>query len=49
VVILEILDGLHRPGDNIIIRKQGLTDIVREVDRGEPWRDTLRVGLPVTI
>lgn len=48
-VVEEIMDGLYPPGSNIIIRKQGLVDIIREVDDGEPWKTTLRVGQPVTI
>lgn len=48
-VVQEIIRGEHTPGDNIVIRKQGLTEVIREVDRGEPWRETLRVGKPVTI
>lgn len=48
-VVQEIIRGEHTPGDNIVIRKQGLTEVIREVDRGEPWRETLRVGQPVTI
>jgi NAD(P)-dependent dehydrogenase (short-subunit alcohol dehydrogenase family) len=48
-VVREILDGKHTPGSNLVIRKEGLVNVIREVDRGEPWRDRLRVGLPVTI
>lgn len=48
-VVQEILDGKFDPGDNIIIRKEGLTKIIREVDKGEPWREKLKVGQPVTI
>jgi 3-oxoacyl-[acyl-carrier protein] reductase len=48
-VVQEILDGKHVPGSNLVIRKEGLVNVIREVDQGEPWRDRLRVGLPVTI
>lgn len=42
-VVKEILDGKHKPGDNVIIRKRG-TRTLRRVDRGEPWKSYLNVG-----
>jgi NAD(P)-dependent dehydrogenase (short-subunit alcohol dehydrogenase family) len=48
-VVQEIIDGKFDPGDNIIIRKEGLEKIIREVDKGEPWKTKLKVGQPVTI
>lgn len=48
-VVKEILEGNYNPGDNIIIRKEGLENIIREVDKGEPWLTKLKVGQPVTI
>lgn len=48
-VVKEIVDGKHTPGDNLIIRKQGLVEIIRETDDGEPWKTRLKVGQPVTI
>jgi NAD(P)-dependent dehydrogenase (short-subunit alcohol dehydrogenase family) len=48
-VVIEILKGVHSPGDNIIIRKKGLEKIIRQTDDGEPWKDRLEVGKPVTI
>ncbi len=45
-VVLDILAGKYEPGDNIIIRKIGFETFLR-VDKGEPWRDYLRVGQPV--
>lgn len=48
-VVQEILDGKHTPGDNLVVRKVGFVDIVRETDKGEPWKTELKVGQPVTI
>lgn len=48
-VVSEIIQGIWKPGDNLIIRKEGLHNVIREVDRGQPWRRKLRVGEPVTI
>ena len=48
-VVEKIIEGRFEPGDNLIIRKVGLEAIVREIDRGEPWREKLRIGEPVTI
>ena len=47
-VVERILAGRYRPGDNVMVRKVGLTDVVEEVVP-VPWRDELRVGQPVTI
>jgi NAD(P)-dependent dehydrogenase (short-subunit alcohol dehydrogenase family) len=44
-VVKEILDGKHKTGDNIIIRKRGFRTL-RRVDRGGPWREYLKVGEP---
>ena len=47
-VIQNILDGHYAAGDNVIIRKVGLTNIIEKV-APVPWRDELCVGQPVTI
>lgn len=47
-VIRKILDGRYSSGDNVLIRKVGLTDIIEEVTPVR-WRDILKVGQPVTI
>lgn len=44
-VVKEILDGHHKKGDNIIIRKKGYKTL-RLLDRGEPWKIRLQVGKP---
>jgi hypothetical protein len=41
-VVLEILDGKHTSGDNIIIRKRGFRTL-RRVDAGSPWKEYLDV------
>ena len=47
-VIKEILRGDYEPGSNVMIRKQGFTEIIKKVVP-TPMRDELRVGEPVTI
>ena len=47
-VIQEILRGDYEPGSNIMIRKQGFTEIIKKVVP-TPMRDELHVGEPVTI
>ena len=47
-VIQRILLGCYNPGDNVIIRKIGFETIIEQV-ASVPWKDELRVGLPVTI
>lgn len=47
-VIGNILSLHYHSGDNILIRKHGLTHVEIEVVP-VPWRDALRVGQPVTI
>jgi NAD(P)-dependent dehydrogenase (short-subunit alcohol dehydrogenase family) len=49
LVVKAILKGRYNPGDNLIIRKEGLKNIIREIDRGDPWLTKLKVGQPVTI
>lgn len=46
--VADILFGKYQPGDNIILRKIGFEQHQR-LDRGEPWREWLRVGQPVTV
>ena len=48
-LVQEIISHNFKPGDNLIIRKEGLETIIRETDNGEPWLTSLRVGQPVTI
>lgn len=48
-VVHEILRDEHQPGDNLIIRKRGLEEVIRVTDRGEPWKKDLAVGEPKTI
>lgn len=48
MVISDILAGVYEPGDNIIIRRIGFDTHVR-VDKGEPWREWLRVGQPPVV
>lgn len=48
-VVNDILAGGYEPGDNICIRKVGLTETILSVDKGAPWRERLAIGLPVTI
>ncbi len=47
-VVADILAGKYEPGDNIVIRKEGLETVHLGADKGEPWRTVLRVGLPPT-
>lgn len=47
-VIQEIINGIYESGSNIMIRKQGLIEIIKKVVP-TPMRDELRVGQPVTI
>lgn len=44
-IVVDIIAGKYEPGDNIIIRKIGFDTHLR-VDKGEPWREWLRVGQP---
>lgn len=46
-VVEAIIGGDYQPGDNIVLRKIGYETHLK-VDRGEPWREELRVGQPVT-
>lgn len=48
-VVKRIMEGWYDPGRNIVIRKQGLEKIIVQIDDGAPWKETLRVGQPVTI
>lgn len=47
-VVQAILHGDYSPGDNVVCRKQGLVTITEQV-APTPWKQNLRVGLPVTI
>ena len=48
-VVRTIMDGYYVSGTNVIIRKVGLHTTVIQPDRATYWRETLRVGQPVTI
>jgi len=41
-VIFDCIEGLHDPGDNIIVRKRGFRKLSR-VDKGAPWKEYLNV------
>lgn len=45
-VVFDILNGKYEPGDNIIIRRVGFETQPIQVDKGEPWKTELRIGLP---
>jgi len=50
-IVKECIDGLHKPGDNVIIRKRGFRKLKR-TDRGQPWKQYLNVqplGVPKDI
>jgi NAD(P)-dependent dehydrogenase (short-subunit alcohol dehydrogenase family) len=44
-----IVEGRYASGTNVVIRKVGLHDVVVTEHTGDGWRETLRVGEPVTI
>lgn len=48
-LIGRILNGEFEPGDNIVIRRIGFETVPIIVDKGEPWREHLKVGQPVTL
>lgn len=48
-IVRYIMDGKYEPGTNIVIRKQGLTEVIIEEHTGDGWREKLKVGEPVTI
>lgn len=48
-IVRQIMDGKYESGTNVVIRKQGLTEIIIEEHKGDGWREKLKVGEPVTI
>lgn len=48
-VVRDIMDGKYESGTNVIIRKQGLHEVIIEEHKGDGWKERLRVGEPVTI
>jgi len=49
-IVKDILDGKYDPGDNIIIRPIGVEgERQLIVDKGDPWKERLSVGKPVTV
>lgn len=45
-LVKDILDGKYEPGDNLIIRRIGTETQPIRIDRGEPWKEDLKVGQP---
>ena len=48
-LVQDILNGDYEPGDNIVIRRIGYETVPYRVDKGEPWREYLKVGQPKTL
>lgn len=51
-VVADIMDGAWEPGTNVIVRIEGNYETGRRItveQEENPWRERLRVGLPVTI
>lgn len=50
-VVMDCVNGVHQPGDNVIVRKRGFRSLQR-IDKGQPWREYLNVqpiGTPKSI
>ncbi len=46
LLVQQILGGVYKPGDNLVIRMRGHEVLPLEVHRGDGWRERLRVGEP---
>lgn len=49
ILVKEILSGKWEPGDDIIIRRIGYETVPPFANRGEPWKDYLKVGQPPAV
>jgi NAD(P)-dependent dehydrogenase (short-subunit alcohol dehydrogenase family) len=50
-VVMDCVNGVYQPGDNVIVRKRGFRSLQR-IDKGQPWREYLNVqpiGTPKSI
>ena len=50
-VVVDCVNGVYQPGDNVIVRKRGFRSLQR-IDKGQPWREYLNVqpiGTPKSI
>jgi NAD(P)-dependent dehydrogenase (short-subunit alcohol dehydrogenase family) len=45
-VVIDIMGGKFESGDNIIIRRIGHETQPLKIDKGEPWKTELKIGLP---
>lgn len=46
LLVLDIMSGKYKSGDNIILRRIGHETQPIKVDNGEPWRTELKIGQP---